>query len=94
MLYRTLKLVPLRLPLMQGAWQPPEQFEAAVRFAPVAAAVRAALAAGTYTGPLAGKLVAEAVCSAAMRRLLSTGSRCSGWCGRLGAGCAARARQR
>jgi hypothetical protein len=28
-----------------------------VRFAPVAAAVRAALAAGTYTGPLAGKLV-------------------------------------
>jgi hypothetical protein len=38
-------------------WQPPKEFEAQVRFAPVAAAVRAAVAAGTYTGPLAGKLI-------------------------------------
>jgi hypothetical protein len=42
---------------LQGAWQPPEEYEAAVRFASVAAAVRAAVAAGTYTGPLAGKLI-------------------------------------
>jgi hypothetical protein len=42
---------------LQVAWQPPEEYEAQVRFAPVAAAVRAAVAAGTYTGPLAGKLI-------------------------------------
>jgi hypothetical protein len=41
----------------QGHWQPPERFESTVRFARVAAAVRAAKAAGSYAGPLAGKLV-------------------------------------
>jgi len=45
------------LPVLQGCWQPPEEFEAAVRFAPVSAAVRAAKAAGSHKGPLDGKLI-------------------------------------
>lgn len=42
---------------VQGCWQPPEQFEAGGRFSPVAAAVRAAKAAGSHRGPLDGKLI-------------------------------------
>lgn len=41
----------------QGCWQPPEDFQAAGRFTQIAAAVRAAKAAGSHRGPLEGRLV-------------------------------------
>eukprot|EP00775_Hariotina_reticulata_P003691 gene3691-3951_t len=43
--------------LEKGTWQPPEGYEVESRFSQVAAAVRAARAAGRYTGPLSGRLV-------------------------------------
>lgn len=47
----------LRFAVVQGCWQPVEDFQAAGRFTPIAAAVREAKAAGTHKGPLDGKLI-------------------------------------
>ena len=67
----------------QGCWQLPEGFEAGGRFSPVAAAVRAAKAAGSHRGPLDGKLIhiqcqANPVAAAAAAKAASTHAAAAG----------------